>query len=51
MNPSFLLFSIDTLLQLESYVKLVEAIKLAKEMKPLVSMATGIIYNPAYWTY
>jgi hypothetical protein len=27
-------FSIDTLLQLESYVKLVEAINRAKEMKP-----------------
>jgi hypothetical protein len=50
MNPSSLLFSIDTLLQLESYVKLVEAINRAKDMKPLVSMPTGVIYNPAYWT-
>jgi hypothetical protein len=43
-------FSTGNLLQLESYVKLVEAIKLAKEMKPLV-LPKGVIYNPAYLSY
>jgi hypothetical protein len=43
-------FSTGNLLQLESHVKLVEAIKLAKEIKPLAIMPTGVIYNPAYGT-
>jgi hypothetical protein len=44
-------FSTDSLLQMESYVKLVEAIRRAKEMKPLVTAPVGAIYNPAYGSY
>ena len=34
-----------------NYVKLVEAINRAKEMKPLVTVPKGVLYNPAYYTY
>jgi hypothetical protein len=44
-------FSIDSLLQLESYVKLVEAIRLCKETQPRIILPKGIIFNPAYSSY
>ena len=44
-------FSTGTLLQLEGYVKLVEAVNRLKETKPLVTLPKGIVYNPAYHTY
>jgi len=44
-------FSTGNLLQLESYVKLVEVIRLCKEMKPQITVPAAIIFNPAYSTY
>jgi hypothetical protein len=42
MNPSLLA---------ANNVKLVASINRLKEMKPLVSIPTGIVFNSAYWTY
>jgi hypothetical protein len=43
-------FSIDSLLQLESYVKMVEGIRLWKETQPRIILPKGIIFNLAYST-
>jgi hypothetical protein len=44
------MFPTDSLLQLESYVKLVEAIRLCKGTQLRIITPKGIIFNPAYST-